>query len=199
MENFHIHLNCQSQFELKLYYEDDETYTSEHAVDEIGNPLYVQFATPSKEKIQVTEVHKPDDVATVVSLPEWDINEDMGIDGKRYGGGIKVTISDMFISMGSNGKKDVTSRIMVPLDGNHDETVFEGVFVLDQTMYGSNSTGTISILVNNKKVFTTGKIGGKTVKAYPFKVDFGDADSLIILTKAHLSGSDFVYGFVAEK
>lgn len=80
----------------------------------------------------MTEVHQPDDVATIVSLPEWNVEEDMGIDGKRYGGGIKVSISDMFISMGSNGSKDVTSRITIPLDGNYDETIFEGVFVLDR-------------------------------------------------------------------
>lgn len=66
-------------------------------------------------------------------------------------------------------------------------------------MYGSNSTGTISILINNEEVFTTGEIDGNTLNAFPFNVDFGDADSLIILTEAHLSSSDFVYGFVAEK
>ena len=102
-------------FLITLHY-DDETYESEHLV----NPLQIQFSTPPKEKIQVSEHHQPDDVATIVSLPEWNIDEDMGIDGKRYGGGIKVTISDMFIGMGSNGSKDVVSRITVPLDGNYD-------------------------------------------------------------------------------
>ena len=53
---------------------------------------------------------------------EWNTDEDMGIDGKRYGGGkIKVSISDMFIEMGSNGSKDVTSWITVPLDDDYDE------------------------------------------------------------------------------
>ncbi len=187
------------EFQLTLHYDNEKTYTNKYLVSEVDNPLYVQFSTPPKEKIPVTEVHQPDDVATIVSLPEWDVDEDMGIDGKRYGGGIKVSISDMFISMGSNGSKDVTSRITIPLDGNYDETIFEGVFVLDQSMYGSNSTGTISILINNEEVFTTGEIGGNTLNAFPFNVDFGDADSLIILTEAHLSGSDFVYGFVSEK
>ena len=187
------------EFQLTLHYDNEKTYTNKYLVSEVDNPLYVQFSTPPKEKIPVTEVHQPDDVATIVSLPEWDVDEDMGIDGKRYGGGIKVSISDMFISMGSNGSKDVTSRITIPLDGTYDETIFEGVFVLDQSMYGSNSTGTISILINNEEVFTTGEIGGNTLNAFPFNVDFGDADSLIILTEAHLSGSDFVYGFVSEK
>lgn len=98
-----------------------------------------------------------------------------------------------------HGTKDVTSRIVTPLDENYDETVFEGVFILDQSMFGSNSTGTISVLINNAEVFTTGEIGDNALNAFPFKVDFGDADSLVILTEAHLSGSDFVCGFVSEK
>ena len=77
--------------------------------------------------------------------------------------------------------------------------IFSGVFILDQSMHGSNSTGVITILINNEEVFTTGEIGGDTVTSFPFSIDFGDADSIIILTEAHLSGSDFVYGFVAEK
>ena len=105
----------------------------------------------------------------------------------------------MFISMGANGSKDITSRITVPLDGNYNETIFEGVFVLDQSMYGTESTGTISILIDNKEVFTTGEIGGNTLNAFPFKIDFGNADALIILTEAHLVGSDVVYGFVSQK
>lgn len=186
------------EFQVKAYY-NEEIYDEEYLVDDISNPLKIEFSTPPKEKIPVSEVHQPNDVATIVSLPEWNVEEDMGIDGNRYGGGIKVSISDMFIGMGSNGSKDVTSRITVPLDGDYDETIFEGVFVLDQSMYGTESTGTISILVNNEEVFTTGEIGGNTLEAFPFNVDFGDADSLIILTEVHLAGSDFVYGFVSEK
>ncbi len=186
------------RFQITLHY-DDKIYESDHLVSDIDNPLQIKFSTPPKEKIPVSEHHIPNDIATRVYLPEWNIDKDMGIDGKRYGGGIKVTISDMFIGMGSNGSKDVESRITVPLDGDYDETIFNGVFILDQSMYGSNSTGVITILINNEEVFTTGEIGGDTVTAFPFSVDFGDADSMIILTKAHLSGSDFVYGFVAEK
>ena len=185
--------------QLTLHYDNEENYVNTYSVSEEDNPLYAQFSTPPKEKISVTEMHQPDDAATIVTLPEWNVDEDMGIDGKRYGGGIKISISDMFIAMGSNGSKDVTSRIVIPLDGNYDETVFEGVFILDQSMFGSNSTGTISVLINNEEVFTTGEIGGNTLNAFPFKVDFGDADSLVILTEAHLSGSDFVCGFVSEK
>lgn len=185
------------KFQVNLYY-NKKTYCEEYSVNDIENPLKIQFLTPIKEKIQVSESHQPDDVATMVSLPEWIADKDMGIDGKRYGGGIKVSISDWFISTGSSGGKDVISRITVPLDGNDGETIFEGAFVLDQSMYGTKSTGTISILVNNEEVFSTGKIGGNTLSAFPFKVNFGDADALIILTEVHLEGSDFVFGLVAE-
>ena len=80
----------------------------------------------------------------------------------------------MFIEMGSNGSKDVTSWITVPLDDDYDETVFEGVFVLDQSMYRAKSTGTISILVNNEEVFTTGEIDSNTLEAFPVNFNFGD-------------------------
>lgn len=66
-------------------------------------------------------------------------------------------------------------------------------------MYGTESIGTISILINNEKVFTTGEIGGNTLNAFPFEADFEDPDFFIILTEAHLAGSDFVYRLVAEK
>lgn len=82
---------------------------------------------------------------------------------------------------------------------DYDETVFEGVFVLDQSMYRAESTGTISILVNNEEVFTTGEIDSNTLEAFPFNFNFGDADSFIILIEAHLAGSDFSYGFITEK
>ena len=77
--------------------------------------------------------------------------------------------------------------------------LFNGVFILDQSMYGFNGTWVITILINNEEVFTTGEIGGASLTAFLFSVDFGDADSIIILTEAHLSGSDFVYGLVAKK
>ena len=58
------------EFQLTLHYDNEKTYTNKYLVSEVDNPLYVQFSTPPKEKIPVTEVHQPDDVATIVSLPE---------------------------------------------------------------------------------------------------------------------------------
>lgn len=189
------------KFQLMLHY-NDEIYMNEYLVSDIDNPLQIQFSIPSetpKGPIEVVEYHEPDDVVTHVYLPNWNIDEDRGIDGKRYGGGIKVSISNMFIGMGSNGSEDVVSRIIIPLDGDYDERIFSGVVVLDQSMYGSDSTGVISILVNNEVVFTTGEIGKSTITPFPFSIDFGNADSITLLTEAHLSGGDFVYGFVDEK
>lgn len=187
-----------TKFQLILYL-NDEIYSKEYIVSEIDVPLHIQFSTPPKEKIQLSEYHQADDDVTTVSWDEWNVNEDLGIDGKRYGGGIKVYISNFFIEMGYNGSKDITSRIIVPINRNYGETTFSGVFVLDKSMYGTNSTGTISILVNNEVVYSTGEIGGTTVESFPFNINFGDADSIIIMTEAHLSGSSFIYGCVSEK
>ena len=193
-----FYMPIDKEFQLTLYYDNDETYTLQYMVDEIENPIYAQFSTPEREKIKVSEMHQPDEAGINVSIQDWDVNEDLGINGKRYGGGIKVSVSDLFIEMGSGFDTDVSSRIVVPLDSNEGEPIFSGIFILDQTMYGSESTGTISILVNNETVFTTGQIGGNTLDPFPFEVNFGDADSLVILTEAHLSGSSFVYGAVTE-
>lgn len=126
----------------------------------------VSLCTPTQGKIYASEVYQSNDRATNVLFEEWNIDEDMGIDGKRYRGGIKISISDMFIEMGSNGSKDVTSWITVPLDDDYYETVFEWVFALDQSMYRAESIGTISILVNNEEVFTTGEIDSNTFRGF---------------------------------
>lgn len=120
-----------------------------------------------------------------------------------YGDGHKITISNTFNALGSDLENKVKSRIIIPLSDEvkqNDKTHrFIGTFVLDKDMFGSHSSGTIKILIDNKKVFSTGKIGGKTTKAFPFDVNYGDADSIIIQTNATLNGGDFVYGFVSSK
>lgn len=184
----------ESEFDVVLHYGDD-IYTESFKVNEISNPLDIHFKTPPKEKVKVTEQHVPNDVAKNVSVSEWDKDKDLGNDGKRYGGGLKIVISDMFISMGSNGKEDITSRILVPMSKS--DHFFEGVFVLNQNMFGSKSSGTISILVNDEIVFTTNEIDGNNTNSFPFKIDYGNADSITILTEAHLSGSSFEFGIVS--
>lgn len=193
---FRVPIN--SEIQLTLHY-GDEIYVRQYLVGDIDALLYVQFSTPSQRNIELTESHKPNDAQTIVVLSEWNADKDIGNDGKRYAGGVKVIISDLFIELGANGDKDVVSRIIVPLDDDYDEPIFNGVFVLDQDMFGSNSTGTISIMVNDEVLFTTGKIDGGSDKAFPFNVNFGDADSIIIQTEAHLSSSAFVYGILSER
>ncbi len=155
------------------------------------------------ETLTLTENHSPNDVATSVSTPQWDAESDLGIDGNRYEGGFKVIISNMFNSMGSSIDNKVKSRITIPLTSEYKKPerdhTFEGTIVLDNSMFGSKSRGTIKILINNKKVFSTGKIDGETTKSFPFKVNYGDADSIVIVTNATLNKGDFVYGIVNSK
>lgn len=65
-------------------------------------------------------------------------------------------------------------------------------------MYGSKSSATIRIIVDNEELFTTNEIDASTTEAIPFSINFGDADSIIVEAEATLRGSDFVYGMVSE-
>lgn len=170
---------------------------------ELPDNTEIPEETDVDKTLTLTENHSPNDAATSVSIPQWDAETDLGIDGNKYDGGFKVVISNMFNSMGSSVDNKVKSRITIPLtdeyktlERNH---TFSGTIVLDNSMFGSQSRGTIKILINNKTVFSTGKIDGETIKSFPFKVDYGNADSIVIATNAILNKGDFVYGVVDSK
>lgn len=157
----------------------------------------------NEEKIPIYEVHSPNDYINNVYTEDWNTNSDIGIDGKMYGGGIKVTLSNFFTSTGSNSENKITSRITLPLSKefkeSDEEKIYEGTFVLTQSMYGSKSSGIIKIIVNNTEVFSTGEIDGNTTTPFPFSVSCEGADSIIIQTDVTLRGSDFEYGMVVSK
>lgn len=154
--------------------------------------------TPIPEKIVPVETHTPNDVSWSVDILTWDAENDFGIDGNKYGGGVKVVISNMFTSMGSGLENDITSRIMLPLNNPSDHRYY-GYFVLDQSMFGSASSATIRILSNDTELYSTGEIDGNNTSPFYFDVDFGNADSLIIETVATLRGTSFTYGMVSPK
>ena len=184
---------------ITLHYEGKE-YKKNINVDEIENTLKIIFNTPHNEsKISVTEQHKPDDSANHVYVNEWDVNNDIGIDGRKYGGGLKVTFSNFFIETGSSLPQDITSRIMFPVNGDDVDPYFEGILILDQTMYGSESTGIIKIIINGKEVYSTGKISNNSVEPFEFKVNYRDADTIVIETNVKLSRSSFTFGIVSKK
>ncbi len=151
-------------------------------------------------KIPISETHTPEDLVSVY-CPNWDIDNDYGIDGNRYNGGIKVTISYLFTTLGSSLSKDISSRISFPIPDEMkesmpmDERIFAGSIILHESMYGSKSTATVKIIVNNEIVFSV-ELNSDVTDATKFEVDFGDADSIIIETDATLRGSDFVFGIV---
>lgn len=150
--------------------------------------------------IPISEIHIPKDFVSVY-CPNWDIDSDYGIDGNRYSGGIKVTISYLFTALGSSISEDISSRISFPISNElkestpMEERLFTGSFILHESMYGSKSTATVKIVVNNEIVFST-ELNSDVTEAAKFEINFGDADSIIIETDATLRGSDFVFGIV---
>ena len=133
-----------------------------------------------------------------VSMTDWDVQNDYGIDGNRYGSGIKIEISNMFTSFGDGNEKRITSRISIPLSEQHKDpegTVFSGIFILDQTMYESNSSAIIRIKANNQELYSV-TMDKNTIDPCEFSVNCGDADSIVVETEAYLRGSSFIYGMV---
>lgn len=155
---------------------------------------------PDTVKIPISETHTPENLVSVY-CPNWDIDNDYGIDGNRYNGGIKVAISYLFTTLGSGLSQDISSRISFPISDEMkestpmDERIFAGSIILHESMYGSKSTATVKIIVNNEIVFSV-ELNSDVTDATKFEVDFGDADSIIIETDATLRGSDFVFGIV---
>lgn len=71
--------------------------------------------TTTNQQITVSEQHTPNDIATQVSYCNWDVENDLGITGKRYGGGLKITITNSFTAMGSTLDNDITSQLVLQL------------------------------------------------------------------------------------
>lgn len=151
-----------------------------------------------REKILLTETHVPDDVVWGVFITDWDVQNDYGIDGNRYGSGVKIEISNMFTSFGDGNEKRITSRIFIPLSEEYKDpegTVFSGIFILDKMMYESNSSATIHIIANDQELYTCVMDKNTTVPC-EFSVNCGDADSIIVETEACLRGTSFIFGMV---
>lgn len=182
--------------------EDNISNSVQRASEQIDAPATNSTNPDNSEKILVSETHTPNDTVTSVSVINWNSNSDIDIDGNMYDGGLKVIISNMFTSMGSGLENNIISRITIPLSDSQkksEEKIFSGTFVLDQSMFGSKSSGTIEIIINNKVLFSTGEINGNTNGSFPFNVSYEGADTIIIETNTTLKGSDFVYGIVNSK
>jgi len=154
-------------------------------------------STP-RPTIEIIEYHTPNDVATFVSWSSWDPIKNLGIDGNRYNGGIRVTISNMFNSMGSNLESKIVSRKMLILPADGSVESLKGIFILDSSMFGSRSYGFIKIIINGEDVFATDEINSDTQYGYSFDVNCVGADSIIIETTAFLRGGSFIFGIVSS-
>ena len=148
----------------------------------------------------LSEQHTPNDVATGVTCTSWDENNDLDICMNRFGGGLKIELSNMFTSFGSGSSNAIKSRLAVSFSPeNHTQKEYSGVIVLDQSMYGSSTYGTIRILVNNEEVFTTGRVDGSCEAAFPFTVDITNISVIVFEADVVLQGSSFIYGIVDSK
>ena len=148
----------------------------------------------------LSEQHTPNDVATSVNCTSWDENNDLDICMNRFGGGLKIELSNMFTSFGSGSSNAIKSRLAVTFSPeNHTQKEFSGVIVLDQSMYGSSTYGTIRILVNNEEVFSTGRVDGSCESSFPFTVDITNTSVIVFEADVVLKGSSFIYGIVDNK
>lgn len=167
--------------------------------DNISTSITVYVDEMPKNSFTWNEKHVPNDAMNSVSIKVWSDAEDLDIAGKRHSGGLKITISNMFSSLGSGINNPVTSKITITNDdGRPLVDHFEGIFVVDQSMFNSKSYGTISILVDGEEKYNTGKIDSSTRDNFPFSIDIDGADSMIINTEAVINNGDFTFGFVNE-
>ena len=51
------------------------------------DPSKSEEEATANQRITVSEQHTPNNIATQVSYCNWDVENDLGITGKRYGGG----------------------------------------------------------------------------------------------------------------
>ncbi len=184
-------------FRLVLHY-DGEAYEERANLQGVDGTLDVSFANLTVEKPVMTEEHVPEETAVSVSVSEWG-SDDLSVTGKGYAGGHKVSISYLFITWGAGGSEDITSRLYLTLTGgmaSNEDDVFEGAFVLDKSMYGTASRGTIRILVDGVEAFTTGEIDATCAEDFPFSVNIAGARSLVVEADVTVEGGPFVYGFV---
>lgn len=161
------------------------------------DPSKSEEEATANHQITVSEQHTPNNIATQVSYCNWDVENDLGITGKRYGGGLKITITNSFTAIGSTLDNDITSQLVLQLPINNEDPIFEGIIVLHNSMYGSKSHGNIRILVDGEEQFSTGDIDGDRISDFPFNVDITGADTIIVEADATVSGGSFEYGLVA--
>lgn len=162
-----------------------------------------EFHDTENKNISFSEVHSPNDYIYTVNVGSWNPDLDIGINGIMYDGGMKITMSNLFMTLGANTTHDLTSRITLQfpktISKNSEDRTFSGTFVLDQTMFGSKSHGVIKIIINGSEVFSTEELKGNTTKSFPFTVNIPDTNVIIIEADVTLIGSDFIYGIVDSK
>lgn len=167
--------------------------------DGISTQVGIYVEPIPTNSLKCIEQHTPNDALHWVSITHWSNTDDFDINSKRYSGGLKVELNEMLSSLGSTVGSPLKAQIILtndngkPLVGNIPFTI-----VLDQSMYESKSSGTISIFVDGNELHNTGEIDGSTKEVFRFDIDADGADSIVIQADVVLKGGAFVFGIVDE-
>lgn len=164
---------------------------------EISTEITLHIEDIPQNSLVCSERHSPNDAIFWVNIKKWSNTDDLDINGKRYSGGLKIEMGDTFSFLGSTVGNSLTSQITIsdengiPLIGN-----FTGVLVADQSMFSSQSSGIISILVNGEEKYSTGRIDSSTTDEFAFDIDVDGADSIIVKVDAEIKNGSFTFGIV---
>lgn len=168
----------------------------------VGSPsdgIYEQSIEGEIEP-ELSEKHTASISGTNVNISKWKHDEDLDSCGNMYKDGNKVTISNYSYTSDSKIENKVKSTIIftksIMTEKYYKNNTFTGAFVLHKNTIENESRGTISILIDNIKVFTTGIIDGNTTKTFPFSIYCGDIDTITIEADITLKGNYFIYGIV---
>lgn len=165
--------------------------------DDMSTTTTVYVEKKPTNSLTYREQHTPNDVLNGVHITKWSSADDLDINGKRHSSGLKVEMTEAFSSMGATIGSPLSSQITLandngkPLVGN-----ISFAIVADQSMFSSQSSATICILVDGDERHNTGRIDGSTTDEFIFNLDVEGADSIIIKVDAEIKNGAFVFGVV---
>ncbi len=156
----------------------------------------------------IGESHTPSSIATKVELSGWEKGKDFDIAGQTYGGGIKITIYNMFSALDGNSssiKNEIISEIHYALNTkaieemNEEDQRFVGKFVIGKDTNGSPSTTVISILLDGEEIYNSGEVNCYSLDIEPFDVRLTGKKEMVIKTVCQHRGNPFIVGVVSKE
>lgn len=146
------------------------------------------------------ESHTPNDVASQVYFGEWDIEKHKDLRGEAYKdtGGLYLSISNIFNTMGSGLLNPIISEIHLVLNPDYEGDKFlSGSIVVESEAAGSDASAKIIILVDGEEEQNLSTITGDTVEPIDFKIDLSNARyEVVIKIECEPSGNGLKLGIV---